>query len=78
MAEAAKEISGSDVTLSITGVLGPAPVEEHQPGLIYMAVSTEAETSSKGFKFDGTRGEIKDAAARAALEFLYHAVSAWT
>ena len=78
MAEAARDKSGVDVALAVTGVLGPEPIEEHGVGLVYIAVATGVETTSRGFKFEGDRDAIKHAAADQALHFLYEAVSVWT
>ena len=77
MADRARAKTGADVSLAVAGVAGPGPVEGKEAGLVYIAVSTGAETSSRGFKFDGTRGEIKHAASTMALKFLYEAVSVW-
>lgn len=78
MAEAVKDRTGTDVSLSVTGNLGPEALEDREVGLVFIAVSTELETTSRGFIFKGSRQEIKHSAATAALHFLYEAVSAWT
>ena len=78
MAEAVRDRTGVDVGLAVTGVLGPGQVDEHEPGLVFIAVATPVETSSRGFKFEGSREEIRAQAARMALQYLYEAVSVWT
>jgi nicotinamide-nucleotide amidase len=78
MAEGVEKATGADVGLAVTGNLGPEPVEEKKIGLVYIAVSSGKETTSKGFIFEGDRQQIKQSAAEAALHFLYEAISAWT
>lgn len=77
MAEAVRKKTGADISIAVTGVTGPASVEGAGVGLVFVAVSSMAETTSRGYKFEGTRQEIKDAAAERALKFLFEAVSAW-
>lgn len=77
MAEAVREKTGVEVSLAVTGVTGPASIEDMDVGIVFIAVSAMAETTSRGFKFEGTRQEIKEAAALHALHFLHEAVSAW-
>jgi|Deesub1362A_J573_1020465.scaffolds.fasta_scaffold00004_359 PncC family amidohydrolase len=78
MAEAVRAKIGADVSLAVTGNLGPEPIEDKQTGLVFIAVSSEDETTSRGFIFDGSREEIKRAASLEAFHLLYEAVSAWT
>jgi PncC family amidohydrolase len=77
MAEAAEKNASADVGLAITGNLGPKPVEGGKVGLVYVAVSSGRETTSKGFLFEGDRGGIKLSASEAALHFLFESISAW-
>ncbi|MBI4684820.1 MAG: CinA family protein [Nitrospirae bacterium] len=78
MAEMVRKKTGADVSLSITGNLGPVPIENRKAGLVFIAVSFNRGTESKGMIFDGSRNEIKQSASVAALEFLYEVVSVWT
>jgi PncC family amidohydrolase len=77
MAGAARKASGADVSLAVTGNLGPDPIEGHKAGLVFIAVSLDAETTSRGFFFEGERDEIKKSASEKALHFLFEAVSIW-
>lgn len=77
MAENIRLKTKTDFALSITGNLGPNPIEDKKTGLVFLAVSFEGGVESKGMMFEGSREEIKLAAAIAALEFLYGAVSVW-
>jgi nicotinamide-nucleotide amidase len=78
MAEGVEKKTGADVGLAITGNLGPEPEEDKKTGLVYIAVSSGKETTSRGFIFDGDRQQIKQSASEAALHFLFEAISAWT
>jgi len=77
MAENMRLKTKTDFALSITGNLGPEPIEDKKTGLVFLAVSFDGGVESKGMMFEGSREEIKLAAAIAALEYLYGAVSIW-
>jgi PncC family amidohydrolase len=78
MAEATRDRTGADVALAVVGNPGPGPVEEMEPGLVFVAVSTAEQTTSRGFKYEGPRQRIRRSAAEEAFHFLYEAVSVWT
>jgi len=78
MAEALRAKTKTDFSLAVTGNLGPSALEDKPVGLVWVAVAFPAETTSRGFRFQGTRAEIKEQAAQAALKFLREAVSLWT
>jgi PncC family amidohydrolase len=77
MAESMRLKTKTDFALSITGNLGPEPIEDKKTGLVFIAVSFEDGIESKGMIFEGSREEIKLSASAAALEFLYGVVSVW-
>lgn len=77
MAKGVRLKAKTDFALSITGNLGPKPIEDKKAGLVFMAVSFEGGIESKGMMFEGSRDEIKVSASAAALEFLYGVVSIW-
>jgi PncC family amidohydrolase len=77
MAEGMRMSAGVDVALAVTGNLGPEPQEDRKVGLVFIAVASEVETTSRGFMFDGEREEIKHFAAEKALHMLYESVSIW-
>ncbi|MDI6744479.1 MAG: CinA family protein [Thermodesulfovibrionales bacterium] len=77
MAEGVRLRTKTDFALSITGNLGPKPIEDKEAGLVFIAISFEGGVESKGMMFEGSRDEIKLAASAAALEFLYGVVSIW-
>lgn len=78
MAIGVRQKRKTDFSLSITGNLGPDPMEDKTAGLVYMAVDWERETVSRGMIFDGGREEIKYKAAISSLEFLRETVKVWT
>lgn len=77
MAEKVRELGGSQVGLSITGVAGPEKVEDKEVGLVYMAVALESRTKSGSIKLAGDREAIKRAASLEALRFLDQVMGLW-
>jgi len=77
MAVAVRQKRGTDFSLSVTGNLGPNPMEERQVGLVYMAVDWERETVSRGMLFEGDRETIKHSAAISALQLLREVTEVW-
>jgi PncC family amidohydrolase len=76
MAEAVRERAATDVSLAVTGVLGPAGIEGKEVGLVYIAVATKDGTVARRYMFRQERDEAKHSAANAALELLYETVLA--
>jgi len=71
MANGAKEIIGSDVAVSITGLAGPGGGTRRKPvGLVYIAVADANGATCRKFNFSGTRTQIKQRAAMAAMGFV--------
>ena len=66
--------SEADTALSITGNLGPDPMEEKPVGLVYAAVCLGGKCQGRRFELSGSRDKIKQDAARLALEFLYETI----
>lgn len=77
MAKGIRNKRKTDFSLSITGNLGPEPMEGKKVGLIYTAVDWEEGTESKGMIYDGDREEIKLKAATGALQFLLEVARLW-
>lgn len=77
MAEGVKKLSGADVSLSITGVAGPASLEGKEIGLVYMAVCLKDMVESKGLSLHGDRETIKRDASLEALRFLNQVLRLW-
>ncbi len=70
MAEKIRHLTKTDIAVSTTGNLGPDVLEKKPKGLVYIAVSTRNGTVVRKCAFKGTRGQIKERAAHAALELL--------
>ncbi len=72
MAENIRKKFHTDYGLATTGVAGPATVTPPKPiGLTYVAVSSAAGTECKELKLSGTRNEIREKAAQAAIGLLW-------
>lgn len=71
MAEGIKAISGTDIGLSITGILGPTGATPNKPvGLVYVGVCDDQMCTAKEFRFGNDRLLNKDRASQATLEML--------
>ena len=71
MAKGVRQNLGADFGLSVTGLAGPSGDEFGNPlGTVYIGCSREGKTLSRKYHFSGTRGEIRQATIRAALEQL--------
>jgi nicotinamide-nucleotide amidase len=71
MAEEIKKRFRTDIGLSATGVAGPAPIPPAPVGRAYIALSGKSEVEWKELNLQGTRSEIRDKAAQAALGLLW-------
>ncbi|PIU83007.1 MAG: competence/damage-inducible protein A [Elusimicrobia bacterium CG06_land_8_20_14_3_00_38_11] len=71
MAEGIKKISGTNFGISTTGIAGPKPSSTGKPvGLVFIGIASDAGTKVQRFQFTGSRVEIKDKIATAALDIL--------
>jgi len=71
MAEGIKSISGTDLGLSITGIMGPTGGSSEKPvGLAYIGLCDEKVCTAKKFQFGEDRSLNKQRAAQAALEMV--------
>ncbi|MCX7876206.1 MAG: competence/damage-inducible protein A [Melioribacteraceae bacterium] len=71
MAEGVKAISGIDIGLAVTGILGPTGATPTKPvGLVYIGLCDEKICTAKEFHFGDNRLLNKDRASQAALEML--------
>jgi nicotinamide-nucleotide amidase len=71
MAEGVKSISGTDIGLSITGILGPTGATEGKPiGLVYIGICDQEVCTAKKFTFGEDRILNKERTSQAALEML--------
>jgi len=74
MAEGALEKSGASLAFSITGLAGPAGDASEVPvGTVWIGIAVKGgdkgiQSEAKMFRFTGSRNEVREAAAKAALE----------
>jgi nicotinamide-nucleotide amidase len=71
MARGLRETSGADIALSATGIAGPDGGTAAKPvGLVYMALADAAGARVEETRWRGNRQQIKDRAAKSALNML--------
>ena len=70
MAQKIRESTGTDVSLSTTGNLGPDVLEGKERGLVYIAVSRGKKTFSRELRLNGNRSKLKEEASLISLKFL--------
>lgn len=71
MSEGIKAISGSDIGLSVTGIMGPTGGTANKPiGMVYIGICDEKICTAKEFRFGDDRLLNKDRTSQAALEML--------
>jgi competence/damage-inducible protein CinA-like protein len=71
MAEGVKSISGSDLGLSLTGIMGPTGASaEKAVGLVYIGLCDEKVCTAKKFQFGDNRIINKQRTSQAALDML--------
>ncbi len=71
MAEGVRRHMRTDIGLSATGAAGPKPLPPAPVGLTYIALSSEKGSEWKELHLQGTREEIREKAAQAALGLLW-------
>jgi PncC family amidohydrolase len=77
MATGARARFSPSLAVSITGVAGPDGGSEAKPvGLTYVGLASAAGTEVRRFAFSGDRAGNREAAARAALEWLIETAEA--
>jgi nicotinamide-nucleotide amidase len=71
MAEGVRTAARADVGIGVTGIAGPGGGSEAKPvGTVVIAAVSERKARVRTFRFLGARDQIKDQAARAALNEL--------
>lgn len=71
MAEGVRAVSGTDIGISTTGILGPTGATTNKPvGLVYIGYCDDKVCTAKKFLFGDNRILNKQRAAQAALEML--------
>ena len=76
MAEGACAAAGADYAISITGIAGPAGGTPEKPvGLVFIGVAAPHGTAAFKHRFSGSRADVRNAAAEAALRHLLDALT---
>jgi nicotinamide-nucleotide amidase len=71
MAGGIRDKSGSDISLAITGIAGPAGGSEEKPvGTVFLALADRTGCQAKEYRFSGSRDEIRTITAFTALDWL--------
>jgi len=74
MARGARELLGSDVGLSITGVAGPEEQDGQAPGTVFVGVATGDEVDHVMLRLPGDRARVRSYGAISALDVLRKAL----
>jgi len=76
MAAGARDLFGSDISASITGVAGPGGGTASKPvGLVWIGISSNNGTFAEKFNFSGGRDEVRAGAVNVAIELLIAAAA---
>lgn len=75
MAGGGRRVLGVDICLSDTGIAGPGGAAHKPVGLFYIGLATPWGTWNRKFVFKGKREENRQAAVKAALEWVIETLS---
>ena len=75
MAEGVRRVTGADLGLATTGVAGPEQQDGHDPGVVFIAVSTPVVSEVHRLELGGERSQVIGDAARAVLDLALLLVS---
>jgi len=71
MAEGVRSFAVADIGVGITGIAGPTGGTKEKPvGLVYIALSSKRRSVCRAYSFKGSRMEIKQRTAQAALDMV--------
>jgi PncC family amidohydrolase len=72
MAKGVRQLADTDLGIGITGIAGPSGGTPEKPvGLVYVALASDSNVLVHKFQFDGSRLEIKQLTAEAALKIVF-------
>lgn len=76
MAEGVRRATGADCSMAITGVAGPGGGTPAKPvGTVWIAASVRGRTDSRLVRFVGSRSDIRNRSAQAAMSLLLRLLS---
>ncbi len=71
MAQGVKSVSGTDIGLSVTGIMGPTGATPDKPvGLVYIGICDDKICTAREFRFGEDRLRNKERTSQAALDML--------
>ncbi len=71
LAEGVRLKSGASLGLGVTGIAGPTGGSVEKPvGLVYIALSSDAQIDCQEYRFNGDRGRIRRFASQMALDMI--------
>ena len=74
MAAGVARLLGADLGLACTGVAGPDPQDGHDPGLVWLALSSPEGVKTQALSLTGDRHEIRAATVRHALNLVLSSI----
>ena len=76
MARGGIAATGADCGISVTGVAGPDGGTEEKPvGTVWVGITTPTGTTSKQYRFQGNREEVREQTVKTALELFLETAS---
>ena len=77
MAKGMRKAADSDLAIAVTGIAGPTGGTAQKPvGTVYIALASEDQEQTRGYRFSGDRWQIRRMAAHMALEWVRRYLSA--
>ena len=71
MAEGVRNVAGTDIGVSITGIAGPTGGTKEKPvGLVYIALSTKDKSVVRETRLDGDRDKIRELTCKNVLDLI--------
>lgn len=72
MAEGVREVSGTDIGVSVTGIAGPTGATKEKPaGLVYIGISTKDITNVRELRLEGDRTQNRQNSMRNMFDIIY-------
>lgn len=76
MAAGVAQLMDASAAIGTTGVAGPGPTEGKPAGTVFISALAEERTLTRGFRFEGSRQQVRDQTVRAALGLLSELLAA--